>query len=139
MFMIFQGTLYNGIVVLYNRCTMDKTMSVFVLPMVFSLSLYLLSFLAILCPSLFTTAPAKPSLLCPGAGLRKFVVFSFQPVNLATKRTASKHASGQPSGLIRNTRQTGSIVSKFVRRVNSFEIGDVLTMRLIAKSDNYVS
>lgn len=66
-------------------------------------------------------------------------MFSFQPVNLATERTASKHALGQSPGLIRNIRQTGSIVSKFVRRGNSFEIGDVLTMRLIAKSDNYLN
>lgn len=65
------------------------------------------------------------------------MVFSFQLVNLATERTASKHALGQSPGLIRNIRHTGSIVSKFVRRGNSFEIGDVLTMRLIAKSDNY--
>lgn len=114
-------------------------MGLFVLATVFSLSLYLLPFLAILCPSLFTTAPAKPSLLCPGAGLRKFVVFSFQLVNLATERTASKHALGQSPGLIRNIRQAGSIVSKFVRRGNSFEISEVLAMRLIAKSDNYLN
>lgn len=66
-------------------------------------------------------------------------MFSFQLVNLATERTASKHALGQSPGLIRNIRQAGSIVSKFVRRGNSFEIGDVLTMRLIAKSDNYLN
>lgn len=117
----FPGTLYNGILVLYNPCTMEKTMGLLVLAMVFSLSLYLLSFLAIFCPSLFTTAPAKPSLLCPVAGLRKFVVFSFQLVNLATERTASKHALGQSPGLIRNIRQAGSIVSKFVRRGNSYK------------------
>lgn len=66
-------------------------------------------------------------------------MFSFQPVNLATERTPSKHALGQSPVLIRNIRQTGSIDSKFVRRGNSFEIGDVLTMRLIAKSDNYLN